>query len=469
MRYRNALLLGTLLLAGCLRGPDYERPLTPQHAEYRESAEQEIQPVAAETPPVQSVADLPWWELFQDPVLQELIEDALRNNKDLHVAMARIAESRAALGFSRADLYPRIDGIASGTLDGNTEESGLAGAATVAGLVSWETDLFGRVRRSNEAALQSLLATEEAYRAVTISLVAQVADLYLFLRDVDNRLGIAEATADARQGSLDIIRVRQQAGMVSEVDVNQAEIQLADAEAAVEVFRRLRSQTENAISLVLGRPPISIARGVGLEEQVFPPELPAGLPSELLERRPDVLAAERQLAAQTARIGVAEAIKYPSLTLSADLGASFASLTTGFLTLGADLFAPLFNAGQNQRRVEIEVARTEQLLYSYEQTILNAYREVEDAMVAVNRYQAEYATRQRQVRAARSALELSWVRYEGGLTSYLEVLDVERSQFAAELAASETLQLSLTSMVQLYRALGGGWTPTEETEEAPSS
>jgi multidrug efflux system outer membrane protein len=214
---------------------------------------------------------------------------------------------------------------------------------------------------------------------------------------------------------------------------------------------------------------MSIARGEALEDQVLPPQLPVGLPSELLDRRPDVLAAERQLAAQTARIGVAEAIKYPSLTLSADIGASFASLTTGFLTLGADLFAPLFNAGQNQRRVEIEVARTEQLLYSYEQTILNAFREVEDAMVAVNRYEAEYATRQRQVTAARSALELSWVRYEGGLTSYLEVLDVERSQFSAELAASETLQLQLTSIVQLYRALGGGWTPIEETDEVPSS
>jgi multidrug efflux system outer membrane protein len=177
-----------------------------------------------------------------------------------------------------------------------------------------------------------------------------------------------------------------------------------------------------------------------------------------------VLAAERQLAVQTARIGVAEAIKYPSLTLSADIGASFASVTTGFLTLAADLFAPLFNSGKNQRRVEIEVARTQQLLHGYEQAVLNAFREVEDAMVAVQRYEAEYGHRQRQVEAAESAAELSWIRYQGGWTSYLEVLEVQRSLFSAQLQASETLQLRHTSLVQLYKALGGGWTPLEETE-----
>ncbi len=534
-------LLASALLSGCLVGPNYERPATPEHAEYRagsdgsEAGRPEQSsgaedagatqadpnasvaadagaadagtpvaatagvadagapvaanagaadagaPVAADAeapaaasagaPPVgapspQSVADLPWWELFRDPVLQELIETALANNRDLDAAMARIAQARAALGFSKANLYPRIDGVASGALEGNTEADGFDASGLLAGAVTWEVDLFGRIRRSNEAALRDLLATEEAYRGVTIALVAQVADLYLVLRDLDNRLDISESTAEARRESLEIIQIRQDAGMVSEVDVNQAEIQLADAEAAVEAFRRLRSQTENGISLLIGSAPVSIPRGSVLADQVFPPEVPTGLPSELLERRPDILAAEQQLAAQTARIGVAEAIKYPSLTLTADGGASFASVTAGFLNLGADLFAPLFNAGQNQRRVEIEVARTEELMAAYEQTILNAFREVEDAMVAVTRYEAEYQTRLRQLGAARSAANLSWVRYEGGLTSYLEVLDVQRSEFAAELATSETLQLRLTSLVQLYRALGGGWDPVAE-EETP--
>ena len=458
-----------LLLAGCLVGPNYERPETPTHHEFRASLPEMNAVVVDDLPPPASVADIAWWDLFQDSVLRDLIDEALANNKDLDVAAARIAESRAALGFSKADLYPRIDAAAPGTLDWTTESEGIDASASVAGLVTWEADLFGRIRRSNEAALRSLLATEEGYRSVTIALVAQVADSYLVLRDLDNRLAISEATAEARRESLEIIEVRHSAGMVSEVDVNQAEIQLADAETAVQTFHRLRAQTENGIRFLLGSPPLEVPRGVALNEQVLPPALPTGLPSELLERRPDVLAAEHLLAAQTARIGVAEAIKYPSLTISADLGASFASLTTGFLSLGADAFAPLFNSGQNQRRVEIEIARTEQLLGSYEQTILNALREVEDAMVAVDWYEAEYATRQRQVEAARSAAELSWVRYEGGLTSYLEVLDVQRSEFSAELAASETRQLQLNSLVQLYRALGGGWSPSPVADDMPSS
>jgi len=466
MRHLSLLILGTVLLGGCLVGPNYERPDTPEPVDYREAtAAGNTLADRADLPPVESVADLPWWELFQDTVLQDLIATALENNRDLQVALARIAEARAALGFSKADLYPTVDVIAGGTLDANTEDD-ITASGVLAGTVFWEADLFGRIRRTNEAALNELLATEEAYRGVTISLVAQVADLYLFLRDVDNRLGISEATADVRRESLDIIQVRYSAGMVSEVDVNQAEIQLAEAEAAVEVFKRLRAQTENGISLLLGQPPMDIDRGVALADQVFAPDLPAGLPSELLERRPDVLVAERQLAAQTARIGVAEAIKYPSLTLSADMGASFASVTSGFLNLGANLIAPLFNAGKNQRRVEVEMARTQQLFHAYEQAILNALREVEDAMVAVHRYGAEYDTRLRQVEAARSAAELSWVRYEGGWTSYLEVLDVQRSLFGAELAASETLQLRHTSMVQLYRALGGGWSVGDDVEEA---
>jgi len=464
MRHPSLLILGTAVLGGCLVGPNYERPDTPEPADYREAtAAEDTLAVRVEMPPVESVADLPWWELFQDTVLQDLIDSALENNRDLQVAMARIAEARAALGFSKADLYPTVDAIAGGTLDANTEDD-VTASGVLAGTVFWEADLFGRIRRSNEAALNELLATEEAYRGVTIALVAQVGDLYLFLRDVDNRLAISEATADVRRESLDIIQVRYSAGMVSEVDVNQAEIQLAEAEAAVEAFKRLRAQTENGISLLLGQPPSDIARGVELADQVFPPDLPAGLPSELLERRPDILVAERQLAAQTARIGVAEAIKYPSLTLSADMGASFASVTTGFLTLGANLLAPIFNAGKNQRRVEIEAARTEQLFHTYEQTVLNALREVEDAMVAVHRYDAEYAYRLRQVDAARSAAELSWVRYEGGWTSFLEVLEVQRSLFSAELTASETLQLRHTSMVQLYRALGGGWSVGDEVD-----
>lgn len=454
-------LLVISALTGCKLGPDYVQPPVPQPETYRQPA-----------PPGESIANLAWWELFRDSVLQDLIRVALEENRDLRVALARIAEARAQAGFARADLYPRVDVAAGGDLaEARTDEGDAIPTRDVflAADVFYEVDLWGRIRRSNEAALQELLATEEAYRAVTITLVSDVASLYLQLRDLDNRLDIAERTVSAREESLEIIRVRYDAGMISEVDVNQAEIQLYDAEASVKSFERLRVQTENAINVLLGRSPDAIPRGLPLAEQVFPPTIPVGLPSELVQRRPDILQAERQLAAQTARIGVAEALKFPSLSLTGTAGVSAdltdGGVTTGLLGLTANLLGPIFNAGKNERRVEIEVARTEQLLNNYEQTILTAFREVEDALVATYTYQAEYEARQRQVQAAVNAADLSWVRYEGGMTSYLEVLDLQRSEFSAELAASQTLQLQLASVVQLYKALGGGW-PVHPEEPA---
>ena len=269
---------------------------------------------------------------------------------------------------------------------------------------------------------------------------------------------------------VDRVGERFEAGMINEVDVNQSEILLADAEASVEVFRRGRVQTENALGVLLGRTPGAVALGLDLQDQVFPPEIPAGLPSELIQRRPDILQAERRLAAQTARIGVAEALKFPSLSLTGSAGVSGdladGSVATGFLNLGANLLGPIFNAGKNQRRVDIEVARAEQLLNQYQQTILTALREVEDAIAATYTYRSEYEARLRQVDAAARAADLSWARYEGGMTSYLEVLDLQRSQFSAELAASEALQLHLSSIVELYKALGGGWTAPEQLAAA---
>jgi multidrug efflux system outer membrane protein len=357
-----------------------------------------------------------------------------------------------------------VDYTAGGSVTATTEDEDeprpVGFAATRA---SYLVDLWGGVRRSNEAAVQELLATEEAYRSVTLALVGEVARAYLLLRDLDNRLLISEQTVETRAQSLTVMDARFRSGAISQVDRNQALIQLAEAEASVQAFRRLRAQTENALSVLLGRPPMDIPRGEALEEQVLPPEVPTGLPSELLERRPDILAAERRLHAQTARIGVAEALKFPQITLSADMGADFATTTTGFLGLGASLFGPLFHAGENQRRVEVEEARTEQLLAQYEQAILTALREVEDAMVAVDTYRIEYEARRRQLEAAEASMSMTWVRYDGGMTSYLEVLEVQRSLFASQLAASETLQLQLTSTVRLYEALGGGWMVPPDT------
>ena len=455
------VLFGVAMLAagGCTMGPDYVRPPVPEPAEYREAF-----------PSEESIANIPWWELFQDTVLHDLIDSTLANNRDLGVAMGRISEARAIAGIVRADLFPRVNYGAIGSIEKTTVEgSDATSDATVFAEASYIVDLWGRVRRSNEAAQQEVLASEEAYRGVTIALVAAVANSYLLLRDLDNRLSIAQKTLESWRANLDVVEARFRAGMVSEVDVSQAKIQVYDAEVSVQTFERLRVQTENALSVLMGMPPASIPRGQSLTDVVVPPELPSGLPADLLQRRPDVLEAERRLHAQTARIGVAVALKFPQLDLTADLGGAFNGGNTGFLGFGAQIFGPLYNSGEFQRRVEVEEARTVQLLNVYEQTILTSLREVNDALVAIRTYEAQLESRRNQVDAARTAADLSWVRYEGGLTSYLEVLDLQRSLFTSQLLASETLQLRLTSIVQLYQALGGGWVAEQDTVIVPAS
>lgn len=449
-------LLVTVLLSifvySCKLGPNYTRTTSITQESYRQNFSTES-----------SIANTPWWEMFGDTTLIELIEIALENNNDLQASIARIKEARASVDIVRADLYPRINYAVDGSSSFDTENSGAANDLTGVVNVSYIVDIWGKIARLSEAALQEYLATEESYRALTILIVAEVANAYIVLRDLDNRLSISEKTSETWQSNLEIVEARFKGGFVSEVDVNQAKIQLSEALTAVQTFLRLRAQTENAISILLGLPPQSIPRGLPLLEQVFPPELPAGLPSELLDRRPDVLAAERRLHAQTARIGAAEALKYPSLTLSADMGAQFVNPTVGFAALGAQILGPIFNNSANKRRVEVEQARTEQLLNNYEFTFLNALREVEDAMIAVQTYENEFELRRNQVLDAEEAARLSWVRYDGGLTSYLEVLDLQRSSFNSRLKASETLQLQLTSTVRLYQALGGGWVPEQDS------
>ncbi len=451
-----------ILLGGCAAGPDYERPELDVPENY-------IQPVEQG----QSFANTPWWEWFQDAQLQALIRIALEENQDLGIAAARIEEFRAVLGVTRADQFPSVDITATGA---QTEGSDNVFPGNLPGFsdekvenyrlsadVFFELDLFGRLRRSTEAARAQLLATEEAQRSITISLVASVASTYMLLRDLDAQLEIARRTQLTRTDSLSIIQARFDKGTVPKLDVNQAEIELAVADAAIAVAQRAVAQTENAMSVLLGRNPGPVLRGLPLQQQVMPPDIPAGLPSELLQRRPDVLSSEALLAAQTARIGVAQAARWPSLSLTGALGFESADLSTltdsgsDFWSAGVGIFAPVFNAGRNKSRVEIEKARTEQALLSYEQTVQRAFREVEDALVAVRTYREEHQARRRQVAAARSAATLSRARYDGGVTSYLEVLDTERSLFSAELTESQTLRLYINAIIELYKALGGGW------------
>lgn len=452
-------LLGAL--GGCALGPDYERPEIDTPAAY-------VQPVEEG----ESFANLSWWDLLQDTQLQTLIRTALVENRDLGIAVARVEEFRALAGVTRADQFPTVDALATAGRATSSENvfpgnliDGPVDNFRLGADVFFEVDLFGRLRRATEAARAQLLATEEARRSISISLVASVASTYMTLRDFDAQLEIARRTEAARQQSLQIIRARYEKGTAPLLDVNQAEIELAVAAAAVSAAERLVAQTEHTLSILLGRNPGRIVRGLPLQEQVMPPAVPAGMPSELLQRRPDVLSAEASLAAQTARIGVAEAARWPSLSLTGSLGfesSELSDLTEGgsdFWNVGAGLFAPVFNAGRNRSRVEVERARTEQALLSYQQTVQRAFREVEDALVAVRTYRDEHAARQRQVAAARSAARLSRARYDGGVTSYLEVLDTERSLFGAELAESQTLRLYYDAVIGLYKALGGGWNP----------
>jgi|WetSurMetagenome_2_1015567.scaffolds.fasta_scaffold05821_4 outer membrane protein, multidrug efflux system len=472
-----ALLLMTLVLTtGCMLGPDYKRPDTNPPQTFVETA-----------PAGESIANMAWWELFKDPVLQDLIRTALRENRDLKSALARINEARAALGYTKADQWPSFGygGSASHAelstpnflyplaprhlepyVDVTTED------VIVAADVSFQIDLWGRLRRSTESARAQLMASEEAYRTVTITLVSDVATVYLLLRQLDAQLEVATGTLASRRDSLRLIQARYEAGLVPLLDVNQAEMLEAGAASTVASLQRGIGQTEHALSFLLGRNPSAIPRGLGLDEQVFPPEVPAGLPSELLERRPDIRTAEEALHAQTALIGVTIALMLPNFALTGSYGHESLELTgyptgTGtFWTAGLGMFGPLFQFGKNKSRVEVQRAKTEEALQTYEKAALNAFREVEDALVAVRTYKDEYDAVQRDVAAARSASRLSHARYDEGYSSFLEVLETDRILFTAELQAAEVLQQRYAAVISLYKALGGGWSPENPTGAA---
>jgi len=448
MKIGFKILLFFLLvsLLNCKVGEDYIKPELDSKDSYRVDFEKDS-----------SIANMPWWELFQDTTLQNIVKTTLENNLDLKTSALRIQEAELKMGIVRSNLYPRIDYSGDAAL--SIEDGSSFGSFNPTVSLSYEIDLWGKFKRLNESALNEYLSTEQAYQSITISLIASVASNYLLLRDLDNRIIISEQMADSWRKYLRIMTSRYKSGLVSRVNVNQAEIQLYEALAAVKINERLRSQTENSISILMGLAPQNIRRGMALNEQVFPPVLPSGIPSDLLHRRPDILQAESQLHAQFERIGVAESLRYPSIVLSANLGAQLASSSFGFASLGAHLLGPIFNAKANKNRVEIEKNRTEQLLNSYEQTFLVALVEVEDAMIAVEKYKEEYEIRLNQMESANTAVKLSWTRFNNGLTNYLEVLDLQRSQFDSNLKASQALQLQLTSTVKLYKALGGGWIP----------
>ena len=457
-----AALAVMVSLAGCMVGPDFTKPVV-EHPEHFRFADEESE----------AVVNLKWWELFNDPVLDSLVTTALHDNKDVMIAVSRIEQARASLGFVEADMYPRVD-IEAGASRG----SFVAGRKVdtdnsyfIAPTLSWEIDFWGKFRRANEAALAQLMASEYSLRTVQISLISEVVSAYFLLLDFHQRLQISRRTLDSRLESLDIIQKRFSKGIIPEIDLNQSQIQKEIADASIPVFERLISQTEHTLSVLLGRFPAEIQTGVDLPHQAIPPYIPAGLPSALLERRPDIAQAEHLLHAQTARIGVAEALRFPSISLTGIAG--FASTDLDDLisdgdawSLSGNLFAPIFDFDKNKLRVVIQEERTKQALYRYQNTVLIAFKEVEDALREVHTYDDQIASVERQRDAAENAAYLSKMRYDKGVTSYLEVLETERQLFSAGLELSEVKQQYLNAYVRLYKALGGGWLSKDQAENA---
>ncbi len=458
-------LTAALMIAffGCSVGPDFQRPQIDTLAVYN-----------YDTLAIDTMATLKWWKLFEDPAIDSLVNIALEQNQDLMIAASRVEEARAALTFTGADRYPQLD-IQAGASRGNFV-SGLKldEASTnyfIAPVLSWEIDFWGKFSRATESARAQLMANEYSLRSVQIGLIAEVISTYYRLLDYNQRLVISRETLESREKSLDIIRQRFEKGTVPEIDLNQSQIQREIAAAAIPLYERQVAQTENALSILLGYNPGVIKDDKLLITQTVPPDIPVGLPSQLLERRPDIARAEYSLMAQNAQVGVAVAQRFPSISLTGILGLASNDLSTladgdpGW-SISGGLFGPIFNWNKNIARVEIEEARTQQALYEYEKTVLNAFREVEDALIEISTYRDEVAAKRRQFEAAANAARLSQLRYDQGVTSYLEVLETQRSAFNAGLELSSTKKNYLDAYVKLYKALGGGWLSEDEMMSA---
>lgn len=447
-----------IFAAGCAVGPKYKRPHTKDPDAYTQA-----------TFRTDSITNLKWWELYQDTILQSLIYQALDSNLDLRIAAQRVEESKAVLGFNKANLLPFIDYSARARASDfrvNSSEAGVTfpnNSLALLGNVSWEIDLWGRLRHANRAAYAQLLASEEDRKSVYISLVAQVAELYFQLRGLDERFVITTRTYETRMEYLRIITLRFQQGEVSELDKLQAEQIAASSAAQLYSLERGLINIENAINILLGRPYYPIARGLANAEQLLPLDIPSGLPSQLLQRRPDIRSAEQLLIAQTERVGIAVAMKFPTLSLTGFLGVASPDISTLFEadafigSITGQLVGPLFRWGQNKRRVEAERAVAKQVGYQYEFTVLTAFAEVENSLASIRTFRNEFTARETQVIATEKSLELSKALYDNGYTSFLQVLDAERELFSAQFDKSIALESQLISTVRLYKALGGGW------------
>jgi multidrug efflux system outer membrane protein len=448
-------------LMGCKVGPNYKKPVVQTPSEYRD-----LQQKAQLQAQVASYADLPWWQVFQDPKLQELIRTALKQNYDLQLATERINEARAQLVVARSSLFPQVSGNAN--FQGGKEPTFQTkyNFLTLTADAAFQLDFFGRLRRATEAARAQLLATEDARQTVTLTLVSEVASDYFALLQLDLALQITNKTIQTQIDSIKLTTLRLQHGVATKLEVLQAQQTLDTANATIPDLERQIAQEENAISILLGDYPHDVQRGLPLIEQSLPPEVPAGLPSALLERRPDIREAEQNLVTANAEIGVAKAQFFPQISLTGYGGgvfgrsSAFSSLMSsqlGVWSYGAQVSQPIFTGGALKGNLRTAESVHQQALIVYRQTIQRAFGDVSDALIGYQKFHQVRLRQQDSVADLQESVRLSVDRYQGGTTNYLEVLDGQRALYSAELTLAQARGDEYQSLVQLYRTLGGGW------------
>jgi multidrug efflux system outer membrane protein len=460
---RIAVILLSLAISGCTVGPRYKRPTVDVPPSHRGIEEEN-----AGRTGTASLADQKWWELFQDQQLQELERVAIEQNYDVRIAAARILEAQAQLGITRSNQFPQVNAGAASTTQ-RVPASALFPQATngsaeqLSVSAIWELDFWGKFRRATEAARANLLASEWARQQVISTLVSNVATAYFQLRELDLELEISRQALTSRRDSLKLTQLLADHGATSLLDVRQAEQLVYTAGEQVPDLERRIQQQENLISTLLGKNPGSVGRGLKLTEQPHLPQVPAGLPSSLLERRPDIRQAEQQLIAFNAQVGVAKAAYFPQITLTGDAGYQSLALSRlfsgpgGFFSLGGSLAQPLFAGGRIRSGVKLAEAQKEDALLTYRQTVQQAFRDVADSLIAYEKDQEFRQQQQLLTNAAEDAAHLSDIRYKGGAASYLEVLTNQTNYFSAQLNLAQAQLNELNAFVQLYRSLGGGW------------
>jgi multidrug efflux system outer membrane protein len=453
-------LLGSIMMSGCAVGPNYHRPAVQTPGVYRDLQNPEAQSQTA------SFADLPWWQVFQDPQLQELIRTALKENYDLQLATERIGAARAQVAITRSSLFPQAQ--AGGNFIGGKDPVSEAkyNILSLTADAAFQLDLFGRLRRATEASRAQLLATEDARQVVTLTLVSDVASDYFQLLDLDLQLRITQDTVKTQEESVKLTGLRLDHGVATKLDVLQAQQVLDTANAAIPDLERQIGQEEDAISILLGHYPESVRRGLPLAEQPLPPEVPPGMPSSLLERRPDIREVEQNLVAANAEIGVARAAFFPQISLTGSGGGAFGRSTlfsglmgsqNGIWSYGAQVSQPIFTGGALRGNLRFAESQHRQELISYKQAIQLAFRDVSDALIGYQKLHQVRVAQETTVKDLQDSVSTSLVRYRGGITTYLEVLDGQRSLFTAELSLAQARGGEYQSLVQLYKALGGGW------------